>query len=57
MAPQEASGAPSVEASIIGVIPKWMVYKGKSHLLEMDDDWWYPHDYGNPHFHESKLEK
>ena len=21
---------------------------GKSHI-EMDDDWWYPHDYGNPH--------
>ena len=27
----------------------WMVYKGKSHL-QMDDDWGYPHDSGNPKY-------
>ena len=30
-------------------IPNWLVFVRENPYLEMDDDWGYPHDSGNPH--------
>ena len=40
--------------SINGYTQKWLIYQGKSHL-QMDDDWGYPHGYGNHHIYMASM--